>query len=256
MRAIPVALVAAATAGAVNLANPAAALPTARALVGVSYDLGFYTITNREIPCLMNRVHARAAFSPISYFNIGVDLGASQMDVASDTSTSDTLGLFHGKMGFSGGANVKLTSPFFVKNLLAVVGIAEATYFNSTNENNAAYGGIDGAGGLGAQFHIPGFGFVTAGCQVYLIMGSCTGYDGVTAKYYNSNNVRGWLAIDYFPRFKIGGESHPYISVELTVGPGFAYNDRTAFRDFGFSIAIGTFTKRLYGEQTDVEWEP
>lgn len=246
------------TTPAANLANPAVILPEARAAVGVSYNLGFHTITNRYLPSVMNRVHARGIFAPSSFFNIGIDLGASQMDVAGDTTSSDTLGIFHGKMGFSGGGHIKLATPFFFEDRIAVVGMATGTYFRSTNENDAWYGGVDGTGALGIQFHVPGFGYVTAGAQMYLIQGKNQDYQGNEGTYANSENLRGWLAIDYFPKIEVAGESRPYISFEFSVSPeaDFISEGQPPFREVGFSISVGSVTKRLWGKDRGLGWEP
>ena len=71
----------AAAAMASNLANPAAAIPEARVAIGASYHLGGYTLTNKEIPSIFNRLHARVHYAPLNFLGIGVDLGAMQLDV-------------------------------------------------------------------------------------------------------------------------------------------------------------------------------
>ena len=41
---------------------------------------------------------------------------------------------------------------------------------------------------------------------------------GTTGTYSNSNNVRGWIAIDYFPSVNMS-TNKPYISLEFTALP-------------------------------------
>ena len=97
-----------------NLADPTVLFPVGRFAVAGSYDLGGYTITNDSVPCIMNRLHASLTYSPFSFLNIGFDLGATQMDVAADTTPQDTIGIFHGDYGFSGGLHVKIGSRLFL----------------------------------------------------------------------------------------------------------------------------------------------
>lgn len=241
-----------------NLANPVAPIPTARIGIGLSYHLGGHTVTNREIPSLMNRFHARFSYAPSTYLNFGFDLGTSQMDVASDTSALDTLLIFHGKYGFSYGAHLKLSTPLILNDIVGLIGIFQGTRFFSENDEGAYYSGYDAAGAAGLLFHIPGFGYIAAGSKVYLIAkGRNKSYNsGVEHRYSNINNVRGWLAIDYFPKIKSISETRPYISFELSISPDAKVRDRAPIQEVSISIAIGSITKRLYGEESDVEWEP
>ncbi|MBD3346839.1 MAG: hypothetical protein GF401_17420 [Chitinivibrionales bacterium] len=249
-------LISGSTGNASPIANPTVAIPDARASVGISYHLGGYSITADTVPCMLNRVDARLSYSPVSMINFGIDLGAVQMSVAGDTGVTDTVGVFDGNFGFSGGGHLKVSSPFFFNERLAVVGIAKATYFTSENDQGAFYGGTDGAGVLGVQFHIPGFGYITAGPMLYVIMGENRSYNDISGEYSNVNNLRGWLSIDFFPRMKIASNNLPYISFEISLSPEADFNNRAPIEEFSFSISVGTVTKRLYGEMTDIEWQP
>jgi hypothetical protein len=243
-------------ASASNLANPAAPVPGSRVALGVSYHLGGYPVTRLELPSMVNRIELRLSYAPIAYFNIGIDGGAAMMEVAGDTSATDTISPFLGKMGFAGGAHIKLSTPFILKDVLGAVLIARGGYFSSKNDQGASYGGIDANVALGLQFHIKGFGYFTAGSQMYLIQGTNRSYDGVEGTYSNAQNIRGWIAIDFFPKLDATGNAHPYVSVEATASPGIGFGGRAPIENFGLSVCIGTITKRLYGEQTGIEWQP
>ena len=242
---------------AANLADTTVLLPVARVALGASYDLGGHTITNDSVPCLMNRVHGSLTWSPFSFLNIGVDAGASQMDVAGDTTSKDTIGIFHGDYGISGGLHVKLGTRFFYDDLFRVIAIGQATYFSTKNKDGAVYSGKDGAGIVGLQFHVPHFGYVSAGPQLYLIMGENKSFNStVKHKYSNINNLRGWLSIDYFPQEKSLSSNKVFLSFEVSVSPKIAFDKRAPLQECGFSISFGSITKRLYGEESDVEWAP
>jgi hypothetical protein len=241
---------------AANLANPSVLLPPARLSVSASYDLGGYSITNDKTPCLMNRFHARFSYAPFSFVNFGVDAGASQVEVASETTSTDTFGVFHGGYGFSGGGHLKLGTPLFFNNTVGVIGIFQGTVFSSKNNAGTVYGGTDAAGGIGLQLHIPNFGFITAGSQVNLIFGKNTDYLGKEGKYSNVNNVRGWLAIDYFPPEILNSKNLYFFSCEIFVSPKAKFNARAPVEEIGFSVSIGAITQRLYGQESDVEWKP
>lgn len=241
---------------AATLADPAVIAPPARMAIGVSYDLGGYSLTNLAVPSIMNRIQAQVSFSPFSFVSIGVDGGTTQMDVASDTTPTDTFGVFHGGYGFSGGAHLKLGTPFYFNNLVSLIGIVHGSYFSSKNEAGTVYGGTDAAGALGLQFHIQNFGFLSAGSEVYLISGKNTDYAGNKGYYSNVNNVRGWLAVDYFPQEKLNGKNLFYVSLELSVSPKVKFDGRAPIEEMGFSVSIGAITPKLYGEKSDVEWSP
>jgi hypothetical protein len=243
------------TVTASNLANPLAPLPPARVAIGVSYHLGGHTITQRRIPALLNRFNGRATYAPFSFLSFGVDLGATRMDVAADTTAGDTVGLFHGDYRFSAGGHLKLSSPLF-RDRLGVVGIARATTFSSGNDYDALYGGIDGNGALGLLVHIPGFGYAAAGPKLYLIRGENTSHDGTQNTYANVNNLRGWLAVDYFPRVSEKMKNRPYLSFEIALSPEAAVDRRAPIQEFSFSLTFGTVTPRLYGEVSEVPWQP
>jgi hypothetical protein len=239
-----------------TLANPAVLIPPARIAFGVSYNLEGISLTNREVPSMFNRVQGRISFSPFSYLNIGLDAGASQIEIASDTTTTDTISVFHGKYGFSGGGHIKLGTPFFFDNLVSIIGIANGSYFASKNEEGTLYSGFDGNGGIGLQFHVPTIGYFTAGTSVYLIEGKNKSYNGVEGVYSNVNNVRGWLALDYFPPEKMGSKNTFYLSLEVFASPKVAFNERVPVQEFGFSISVGSISQRLFGQETALEWKP
>lgn len=239
--------------GASNLANPAIAIPESRVAIGASYHLGGYSLTNEEIPSLFNRIHGRVEYGPFNYLTIGVDAGVTQIEV---DRYYDTVAVYHGKFGFSGGGHLKLSTPFFFKRSLAVIAIAQATLFNTENEFGASYSGKDGTGVIGIQWHIPGFGYISAGPWVYVLQGDNKGIDGNGGYYSNTDNVRGWLAIDIFPKLKEISTNKPFISLEFSVSPKANYSDRIPVQAFSVSISIGAITKRLYGVESDVEWSP
>jgi hypothetical protein len=237
-----------------NLANPTITLPEARVAVGASYHLGGYTLYNLEVPSLFNRIHGRVEYGPFKYLTLGIDLGTTKIDV-------DTDSLFQGKFGFSGGGHLKIATPRFAKQYLSVIVIGQATIFNSVNSHSPAYAGKayagkDGTGALGLQVHIPGFGYITAGPWVYLIQGTNTSYTGQEAFYSNTDNIRGWLAIDFFPKMKEIGNNKPYISLEVSISPKATYSERIPVQAFSVSISVGSVTGRLYGTESDVEWNP
>ena len=238
---------------AANLANPAITLPEARISIGASYHLGGYTLSDQEIPSLFNRIHGRVEYGPFKYLTLGIDAGAILIEVDSYVDhLGDSIENFHGKFGFSGGAHLKLSTPSFVKKIISFIMIAQATLFKSSDDKLAwYYGGKDGTGIIGIQFHIPGFGFISAGPWVYLIQGENN--DGF---YSNTDNVRGWLAIDYFPKLKDLSTNKPYLSLEFSISPKATYSERIPVQAFSVSISIGAITKRLYGIESDIEWTP
>jgi hypothetical protein len=243
-------------ADAANLSNPSVLIPPARLSVGASYDLGGYTIANRAVPGMMNRFQARLSYSPFSFVNFGIDGGASQMEVAGDTTAADTFDIFHGGYGFSGGGHLKLGTPFFFNNLMGVIGILQGGVFSSQNSSGTTYRGTDACGGLGLQFHVPSFGYITVGSQAYLILGKTTDFSGKQGYYSNVNNVRGWLAIDYFPPELPSSKNLFYLSFEMSVSPKARFNARAPVQEVSFSVSIGSITSRLYGQETSEEWRP
>ncbi|MBN1577678.1 MAG: hypothetical protein JW913_14055 [Chitinispirillaceae bacterium] len=236
-----------------NLANPAITLPQARIAIGASYHLGGYSLTNDTIPALFNRIHGRIEYGPFKYLTLGIDAGAVQIEV---DRYHDTVPVFHGKFGFSGGAHLKLSTPSFARQLVSFIAIAQATLFKSQNKHSAYYGGKDGTGILGVQVHIPGFGYISAGPWVYLIEGENRSFDGKTGFYSNTDNVRGWLAIDYFPKIIDVTSNKPYLSLEFSISPKATYSQRIPVQAFSVSISLGSITRRLYGTESDVEWSP
>ncbi len=240
------------TSAGANLANPAAPLPEARVSLGVSYDLGGYTITNRQIPMMVNRIHGRISYSPLKYVNLGLDLGAAQVNVERYTVGGDTVPVFEGEYGFSGGAHLKLTSPMLL-NSFSFIALAQGALFYSENKTNAMYGGKDGAAVLGMQFKVPNFGFVSFGPQLYMINGENRSYTGAEGTYSNLNNIRGWLAVDFFPKVDPITNNKPYCSLEFTASPKINSSSRVPVQEFSISFSIGAVTPRLYGIETEAE---
>ncbi len=239
-----------------NLANPLAPIPAARLGVGVSYHLGGYTITNWEIPSLMNRIHARINYAPFVYFNFGADLGVTQMEVAADTSDTVVIETFHGNYKFSYGINVKLSTPLF-KDIIGLIGIGQGTRFESENKAGALYGGFDGAGAVGILVHIKNIGYVAAGSKIYVIQGKNRSYNSTKKQFYsNVNNIRGWLAFDYFPKIEAITKYIPFITFELSIAPGVSFGKKAPLQEISFSLTLGSITKRLYGETSSLEWHP
>jgi hypothetical protein len=230
-----------------NLANPASALPAANVLFGASYNLGGYTLTNLNIPAMFNRIHGRIEYAPINYLNIGIDLGATQIDVDRYVSSGDTIELFHGKYGFSGGAHLKLSTPAILKKTMSFFTIGQATTFSSENDDGAKYGGIDGAGVIGLQFHIPNFGYISVGPMIYLIQGDAQGSDGKNGYYSNSNNVRGWIAVDYILKGNELSKGNAYLSVEFSASPKANYSRRIPIQEFSISVSLGYISGKIYG---------
>jgi hypothetical protein len=230
-----------------NLANPASALPAANLLVGASYNVGGYTLTNLNIPAMFNRFHGRIEYAPITYLNIGIDLGATQIDVDRYVSSGDTIDLFHGNYGFSGGAHLKLSTPLILKKTISFFAIGQATSFSSKNDGGAEYGGLDGAGVIGLQFRIPNFGFISVGPMVYMIEGDAQGADGKKEFYSNSNNVRGWMAIDYYLKGNELSKGNAYLSVEFSASPKANYSSRIPIQEFSISVSLGYISGKIYG---------
>jgi hypothetical protein len=241
---------------AANLADPAVLVPPARIAAGASYDLDGFSITNNEVPCLTNRFEARISFSPFSFVNFGIDGGTLQMEVAGDTTASDTFSVFHGRYGICGGGHLKLSTPFFFNDLACLVGIARGSYFSSKSNAGASYGGLDASGGAGIQIHLKDFGYLTLGSTVYLILGKNKSFDGTMSKYSNVNNVRGWLALDYFPALGEASRNIVYVSIELSVGPNVTFNERVPVQEMSVSVSIGAISRKLYGATPNLEWKP
>ncbi|MFP4163620.1 MAG: hypothetical protein ACLFVE_06555 [Chitinispirillaceae bacterium] len=235
-----------------NLANPATAIPEARISMGASYHLGGYTISNREIPMIMNRIHGRISYSPIKHVNFGVDLGAAQVNVDRYSVGRDTVPVFEGGYGFSGGAHLKLTSPS-IMNRFCFIALAQGGMFFSENEPGALYGGKDGAAVLGVQVRIPKFGYVSFGPHLYIINGENRSYEGNESFYSNISNVRGWIAFDYFPKTEHLTKNKPYISVEFTASPKISSTSRVPVQEFSLSISFGAVTPRLYGMEKEAD---
>lgn len=239
-----------------NLANPAVNIPEARIAIGASYHLGGYTLSNKAIASLWNRVHSRLEYAPLKYLSLGVELGATQIDVDQFINGSDTVPVFQGKFGFSGGALLKLSTPAFLHDYLKITGITKASFFSSKNRHNALYKGIDGVGIVGIQFHIPRFGYITTGPLIHVIDGTNRSYTGEENYYSNLNNIRGWIAIDIFPRLKEITSNKPFVSIEFSMSPEIDCSRRIPIQEFSVSISVGSVTRRIYGIDNDIEWEP
>ena len=237
-----------------NLANPAAQAGDARLAFGASYYVNGSTITNREIPMMMNRIGGRASFSPVKYISIGVELAAVQISVEQYPGPYDMIPTFDGKYGLSYGGSLKLISPFLF-NRVAFVGLANGNFFRSENDLEAYYGGKDGAAAAGIQVKIPKFGFVSAGPHVYVINGENKGYEGgKTSVYSNINNLRGWIAVDYFPQaFALNEKVQPYLSIEFTASPKINSSSRVRVQEFSLAVSLGTISPRLYGTDKNVD---
>lgn len=238
-----------------NLATPGASFPEARVAVGASYHLGGYTLTNSSIPSIWNRLHSRIEYAPLNLLNLGIELGATQIDVERYLTNSDTMPYFHGKFAFSGGISLKVATPQFLQQF-RVTGISKASLFSSKNSFGAKYYGIDGTAALGLQIRIPRFGYVTAGPLLYLIDGTSRSYTGKETFFSNQNNIRGWIAIDFFPTLKEITNNIPYLSLEFSASPKIDSSRRVPVQEFSISVSIGSVTKRLYGTENDIEWEP
>ncbi|MDR0306559.1 MAG: hypothetical protein LBI42_06955 [Chitinispirillales bacterium] len=237
---------------AANLANPAAQVGGARVSVGASYNLGGSTITNLEIPMMMNNIGVRVSYAPISYLNFGIDFGTVQISVDRyPVGSGDTIPVFDGNFGWSGGGHLKLTTPFFF-NHVALIGLANGNFFRSQNDNKAYYGGADIAGAAGVQVRIGKTCFISVGPHIYLIEGKNRDYEENTGKYGNINNLRGWIAFDYFPDLSaLYDKQQPYISLEFTASPKINSSSRVRVQEFSASVTVGTITSRLYGIDKD-----
>jgi len=241
---------------AANLANPAFNVNGGRLGFGVSYHLGGYTITNEEVPCLLNRVHGRLIFSPIPHFDLGIDLGIAQMDVDSYIGGGDTIPLFHGGVGFSGAAQVKGTTPFFLNEMVAGVLLVQGGLFSSENEYGALYKGYDGSAALGIQVKIQSYGYISAGVKAYYIQGSNRHYtdsENTERSYSNLNNVGGWCAIDLTPELRGQIPGKPYFTIEISATPEATYDDRIPVQEFSISLSVGWISPRIFGEPSTDE---
>jgi len=230
-----------------NLANPASPLPAANILLGASYHLGGYSLTNLEIPAMFKRFHGRIDYAPVNYVSLGIDLGATQIEVDKYVTGTDSVDEFHGDYGFSGGAHLKLSTPSILKKTVSFFTIGQATMFSSKNDDGAKYGGYDGTGVIGIQVKIPGFGFISIGPMVYLIEGDAEGTDNKSEFYSNTNNVRGWIAVDYHLKGPELSKGNAYISFEFSASPKADYSSRIPVQEFSFSVSLGYISGKLYG---------
>jgi len=249
-RLLPIMLCAAAASFGANLANPAAQVGTARMSFGASYFLGGADITNLEIPLMMNRLAVRASYSPIRYVNFGVDLGTPLVSVEKySVNGRDTVPVFDGEFGWSAGGNLKLSTPYMFGSV-AVLALANANLFRSSNKAGAYYGGADITAAAGVQIRLPN-GYISFGPQIYMIMGRNKGIYGAEGEYSNVNNMRAWIAYEYFPDDIFGGEYKPYMSAEFTASHKICASERVPVREFSLSVSFGVITRRLYGDGAD-----
>ena len=251
--------VAAASYGA-SIANPTAQVSDARLSIGASYFVGGSSIgggtePDDAVPMMMNRLCARVSYAPVRYVNFGLDFGTAQVSVDQYANGwGDTVPIFNGGFGWSAGGHLKLSTPYF-GNYVGLFGLANGNLFRSTNKRKAYYGGADAVGVVGVQVRVPNFGFVSVGPQVYLIQGENRGYDSdEVGKYSNINNVRGWIALDYFPDMNgLTGEHTPYASIEFTMSPKISGSRRVPVKEFSLSVSVGVITPRLYGADKEAE---
>ncbi|MCL2182386.1 MAG: hypothetical protein FWB85_02815 [Chitinispirillia bacterium] len=245
---------------AANLANPAAQVGDARMSFGISYYLGGANITGLELPMMMNRAGGRVSYSPIRYVNFGLDFGTVQASVDKYYSEAarDTIPVFDGGFGGFIGGHLKLTSPY-IADYVALMALGSADYFRSTNPEGAYYGGVNITAAAGVQIRIPSAGFLSLGPQIYMIDGTNKGVNRATGKltpagsYSPVNNMRAWIAFDYFPEDAFIAWNHkPYVSVEFTASPKISGSKRAPIQEFSLSVSVGAITHRLYGEDTGI----
>lgn len=246
-RVLPLLLCAAAAAFGANLASPAAQAGTARMYFGASYFVGGADVTNLEIPLIMNRLNMRIGYAPISYVNFGADFGLPLISVERYMGARDSVPVFDGRFGWSGGGHLKLSSPYLF-NRVAALAQGNINVFRSTNKQHAYYGGTDIAAAAGLQFRLPAGHVLSLGPQFYTIMGKNKGFDGVKGTYSNVHNMRAWIAYEYLPVDIFGGEHKPFMSFEFTASPEINGSRRVPVREFSVSASVGIITKRLYGD--------
>ena len=240
---------------AASLVGPISPFPGGRMSMGLAYNLEGMSITNRNIPAVMNGFTGNLSYSPAQYVNIGIEAGATSLEVASDSISTDSgTTMYKGKYKFSGGAALHLSSPL-AREVFGITGIAKADYFSSDDGAGASYKGFSGIGVLGLVFHIKGFGYIATGPRLYFIEGQDKGYNQSNySDFHNTNNLQAWLAMEWFP--KTSGGSIPYFGVELTAGPKVNFGGRAPVNEFSVSATIGAVSKRLSGEASELEWHP
>lgn len=238
---------------AATLVNPLAPFPGPRVAVGFGYHLDGISIGDRAVPAIINRIAARTSFSPVEFVNIGLEGGAAQMEVASDSSIYPALPVFHGNYKFSYAGSLKLSTPL-LKETAGLFGVVKGGHFGSEDSKKAGYSCYDATGVVGLLFHIPRFGYAAIGPRLYYIKGEAENSDGTKHNFNNVNNMQGWAAVEWFPKTSSG--SIPYITAEISFGPKVSFGDRTPVNEFSFSIGIGAVTKRLSGEVSELEWHP
>ena len=235
---------------ALNLATPLVPIPAGRLSASASYEFDGVTIANRAVPTVMNRIMASGTISPTQYFNAGLDLGVSQIDVASDSAST----LFHGKFSFAGGVNIKLATPL-IKNIFGFIAIAKGGWYNSPEKDaDRYYQGLDVAGAVGPIFHIPSFGYIALGPKMYYMHGDAFG----AGTYHNINNLRGWIAVEYFPKMKESSKMLPFITLEGSISPEASVkSSRAPIMEFGASLTFGGVTSKLFGNNNkQKDWMP
>lgn len=221
--------------------------------IGGSASVDGYSLTNREIPCIINRFSGEIDFAPFNFMCIGITAGATSVIV----DKFDSVDMFKGKYGVSAGGNLKLSTPFFFKKSTSIITIGQGTYFRSENENGAYYGGEDFLGIAGFQFRLPGFGYLTLGPLVSYIMGENKSFDGTIKNFSNVNNVRGFAALDIFLKSKnVTTTNKPFLSVSTSISPKVNASQRIPVQEYSVSISIGSVSPRLYGESSMRDWNP
>ncbi len=239
-----------------NLANPLAPLPPARVAVGVSYNFEGHTITNMEVNSVMNRILLRGTYSPLEYIDIGAGLGAGNTEVESFTTSQDRYSpVFQGKYSFAWELSLQLTTPM-LNDMFGLTSIINGSGFSSENDEKAEYSGHNATGGVGMLFHIPNIGYASAGARMHLIRGTSRSYSGKKGSFSNINNLRGWIAFEYYPKLENSNKTVPYLGIEVSLSPDAGVGGSVPIKDMGISLVIGAVTKRLYGKHEGAEWRP
>lgn len=238
-----------------NVAFPSVAIPEARFGVGASYDIttgDLYGVD--DVPFSMNTINASFTFAPVSVMNFGVDIGTRNVRIYS----SDEVFDFRGKMGFSAGGHLRLSTPL-LKDVFGATALIKGAWFYSKNDYDAFYRGVDVTGALGFVFHIKQVGYISFGGKYFEIFGENQGFNDInTSSWSNDETLGGWVAFDFFPKMKQQGSYIPFVTLEAGVFPGASAfrGDKSGIHNLSFSVTIGAITQRLYGESTELEWCP
>lgn len=228
---------------------PAAPVPTARFATGVSYDYFggyFYKAPVEDLSFSMHGINAFFTYAPITYINLGVDLGMRDVNIPKD------LYEFNGKLGIAAGSHLKLVTPYF-GDVIGIVGIARGLWFHS-GQNESYYSGAELTGAGGLSFHIKRFGYISFGAKYLEIFGENSVELGT---WSNDVTLGGWMSFDYFPKTNIK-KYIPFISFEFGFFPASDkpfYGKSPIVRNASFGVTIGAITHCLYGD-TDINWRP